>query len=300
MGGGAEEKFITMGNIIEKIIAAIKIEDVIKVSDFKSEFNAVMKEIHPDVCNLPDAPSAAAKMNHWRDEYENGREYKDDIGVFRTNGYWAEFKSSEKNFMWSVENYRLFMDLKGSTNEYFKKYIPPVGRLLSDGTFRFEFEKRTIPLSGLRLPQEHVNWVLNRLLEYCSFFSEIGFSHAGLTPESVFIVPETHGIQICSFYHLTRIGNQVKTISGKYKNWYPQDLFSTKRATEVIDIELSKKIACYLLGEPSGSAIKLRKTSNEDFVNFLVSQHEYSYPTLSTYKDLLKKNFKKEFHSLTI
>lgn len=289
-----------MIDIIGRIIKAVKIEDVISVADFKNEFNAVMKEIHPDVCHAPEAPDAAAKMNHWRDEYENGKEYKDDVGTFRTNGYWAEFKSTEKNHMWSIENYRLFMDLKGETNEHFKKYIPQVGKLLSDGTFRYEFEKRTIPLSGLKLPQEHVNWILNRLLEYCSYLSEIGFSHAGLTPESVFIVPETHGIQICSFYHIARIGNKIKTISGKYRNWYPQELFTTKEAREAIDIELCKKIACYLLGEQSGSAIKLRKTNNEDFVNFLIGRDEYSYPTLSAYKDLLKKNFKKQFHSLTI
>lgn len=286
--------------IIEKISSASKIEDILSVEDFKNEFNNIIKEIHPDVCSLDGASEATKKMLLWKDIFENGKEYKNDVGTFITNGYWVEFKSKEKNHSWSIENYRLFKQLKDKASENFKKYIPKEGVLTSDGTVKYTFDKRAVPLSGLVLPQEHVNWVLNRLLEYCAYLSEIGFSHCGLNPESVFIVPETHGIQICSFYHLTRLGNRIGTISGKYINWYPNEIFYTKTATPKIDIECSKKIASYLLGDTSGSGIKFRKTHNEDFVNFIVRQDENAYKALIFYKELLKKNFKKEFHLLTI
>lgn len=287
-------------DLIARIEKASKIEDVISIANFKTEFDNIVKEIHPDKCSLPGASEATAKMNVWRDVFENGKEYFDDASTFRTNGYWAEYRSDKKNLAWSIENYRRFKHLTGPANDHFQKYIPATGKLLSDGTFRYEFTDRSIPLSGLQLPQEHVNWVLSRLLEYCAYFAEIGFSHCGLNPESVFIVPETHGIQVCSFYHLTKLGNKIGTISGKYSAWYPPETFHTKEATMAIDIELSKKIAAYLLGDPSGSAVKLRKTHNEDFVNFLVSASDNSYKTFTTYKELLKKNFKKQFHSLTI
>ena len=287
-------------NVIETVKNANKIEDVISIIDFKNEFNEVIKVIHPDKCSLDGASEATAKMNLWKDVFENGKEYKDDIGTFKTNGYWVEFHSKEPNLSWSIENYRIFKDLKGDTPQHFQKYIPSEGKLLSDGTVRFEFDKRSIPLSGITLPQEHVNWVLNRLLEYCSFLSELGMCHCGLNPESVFIVPETHGIQICSFYHLTKIGNTIKTVSGKYRNWYPSDMFTTKKANPTIDIELSKKISAYLLGDKSGSGVKFRKTHNEDFINFIISQNDTAYSTLASYKELLSKNFKKQFHSLTI
>lgn len=287
-------------DVIDKIINASKIEDVLSVENFKDEFNTLIKDIHPDRCKLNGASDATAKLNQWRDVFENGKAYKDDIGVYKTNGYWADFKSPEKNLNWSIDNYRLFMALKGETNEHFKKYLPKEGKLLADGTFRFEFDKRAIPLSGLTLSQEHVNWVLSRLLEYCAYLSQFGFSHCGLNPETVFIVPETHGIQICSFYHLTRIGNKIGTISGKYSNWYPPEIFTIKIATPTIDIECSKKISAYLLGDTSGSGIKFRKTHNDDFINFIITRHDNSYSSLMAYKELLQKNFKKQFHSLTI
>ncbi len=286
--------------IIEKINASTKIEDVISIKNFKTEFNNIVKEIHPDICRSSGAADAMSKMNIWKDLFENGKTYKDDVCTFKTNGYWADFKSDSDNLKWSVENFNLFKELKGNDNEHFQKYIPASCDKLPDGTFRFHFEKRAIPLSGLNLPQEHVNWILNRLLEYSAYLAQTGFSHCGINPESVFIVPETHGIQVCSFYHLTRIGNKIGTISGKYTNWYPQEIFNTKIATQEIDIEASKKIAAYLLGDTSGSGIKLRKTHNEDFINFIISSSGNAYQTLSLYRDLLKKNFKKEFHSLTI
>lgn len=293
-------KDITSVDIISKIMVASKIEDVLSIDNFKSEFNNIITQIHPDKCSLPDSVTATAKMNIWKDQFENGKEYKDDIGIFITNGYWADFNSKEQNLSWSIENYRLFQQLQSETDRHFLKYLPKECKLLQDGTYRFIFDKRTIPLSGLVLPQEHVNWILNRLLEYCSYLSEIGFSHCGLNPESVFIVPETHGIQVCSFYHLTKIGNRIGTISGKYLNWYPSETIADKTAYSSIDVELSKRIAAYLLGDKSGIGIKFRKTNNEDFINFILRKHSNSYECLIEYKALLKKNFKKEFHSLTI
>lgn len=286
--------------IIEKIKKAQKIEDVLSVDNLKSDFETIIKQIHPDVCNDPQAAAMSAKITAWKKDYEKGKEYTDDLGPFKTNGYWADFKSDSAALNWSVENYRHFCHLQSSADAHFLKYLPMDCKQMEDGTFRFIFEKRAIPLSGLTLPQEHVNWVLNRLLEYCAYLSQTGFVHGGLNPESVFIVPETHGIQICSFYHLSKLHSKMGTISGRYRHWYPSEIFRTKIATPVIDIELSKKIAAYLLGDRSGSAVKLRKTHDEKFINFLLTRHTNAYSCLESYKDFLRKNFEKKFHSLTI
>lgn len=286
--------------LVEKILAASKIEDVLSIDNFKSEFKNVMQQIHPDVCSHPGAVAATSKMNNWRDLFENGKAYKDDAGEFRTNGYWVDFNSTNKSLNWSIENYRLFQQLQEDSDKHFLKYLPKECKTLPNNTYRFTFEKRAIPLTGITLPQEHVNWVLNRMLEYCAYLSQIGFSHCGLNPESVFIVPETHGIQVCSFYHLTKIGNRIGTISGKYMHWYPSSVFNDKTAFSVIDTDMAKRIAVYLLGEESGNAVKLRKTHNEEFINFLLTQHNNSYKCLTEYRDLLANHFKKQFHLLTI
>lgn len=285
--------------LIFTIEKASKFEDVLSPTEFKPEYLSIISQIHPDKCNLAGASDATAKMIAWKDYYENGKEYKDDAGTFKTNGYWVEFFSSQPNLKWSIDNYLILSRMKGGNHAHFQKYIPYKTFTPSLKT-AFDFEHRAIPLVGLTLPQEHVNWILNRLLEYCAYLSEIGMSHCGLTPESVFIVPENHGIQICSFYHMTKFGNKIGTISGKYKNWYPAATFHDKTANATIDIEMAKKLAIYLLGDPSGTGIKLRKTHNPDFVNFVVSQSTNAYQALTEYKELLKKNFEKKFHLLTL
>lgn len=289
-------------DLINKIKISSKIEDIIDMSNFKKNFNELLKSIHPDICKLNGAKEATVKLIQLKDIFENGREIKDDVGFYKTNGYWVEFLSDKDPITHSIENFNNFQKLKSKADINFQKYLPKECIKLPNGNYRFNFDKRAIPLVDLELTQEHTNWVLNRLLEYSAYLASIGFSHCGLNPESVFIVPETHGIQICSFYHLTKIGTTVKTVSAKYANWYPSELFKTKIANYMIDIELSKRIASYLLGDKSGSGVKLRKTHNIDFVNFIINQsvNTTSFEVMDSYKKLLNKNFKKQFHILEI
>lgn len=289
-----------MNALIDKIKKANKIEDVLNLTNFKTEFNTIVKQIHPDTCTDAGAVEATSKMNIWKSQYENGKPFTDDAGVFKTNGYWADFSSTLPNLTASVDNYRMFQQLRSDADMHFKKYLPKQCSKLADGTYRFVFEKRAIPLSGLQLPQEHVNWVLNRLLEYIAYLSQSGFVHGGLNPESVFIVPENHGIQVVSFYHLARKDRRINTVSGRYLNWYPAQIVKAKTASPVTDLECAKRIAAYLLGDASGNAVKFRKTHNEDFINFLLTQHDNAYQCLAQYQQLLRKNFKTKFYSLTI
>jgi len=286
--------------LVTKILSANKIEDILDIADADKEYKRIMMLIHPDKCDHEDASKASVRLNELRDHFINGKEYKDDTGSYRTNGYWVEWTSDKPRMKWSFENYSRFLQLSDPASLHFRKYLPEGSSLAGNQKYTFSFGLRSIPLSGQTLPQEHVNWVLNRLLEYCAYLDQTGFSHAGLNPESVFIVPENHGIKICSFYHLTRMGSKVKTISAKYSDWYPRELFSGKIATSAIDIELSKRIAAYLLGDRSGVGVKLRKTHNEAFVGFLLKHHDSPYEALIEYRALLAAHFEKKFHILSL
>ncbi len=284
---------------IKKITSAIKVEDILAIDKFDDEYKALIKLIHPDRCSDVGASNAMTKLNAFRDYFKTGKEYKDEAGLFKTNGYFIKHTGTKALLQNTLANFNKLTSYKDEASLHFRKYMPESMAFEGD-MLHTKFYTRAVPLSKLTLPQEHVNWVLNRLFEYSSWLAERGFVHAGLNPESVFILPECHGLQVTSFYHLKPIGQKLSTISALYQHWYPTSMFANKLAESSIDIELAKKIAICLLGDPSGSGTKLRKTHNEKVLNFLLTHHSDAYPTLSAYRDLLSKNFKKEFHKLLI
>jgi hypothetical protein len=282
--------------LIEKIQAADKLEDIVGTSNWREEFKQLMFLVHPDVCSLPGASVAAARLNELKNKFEKGERFSDESGDFHSNGYRAVFEGDLHLLQLSYQNYQL---LHATGSPHFKKYLP-LGMGWEDTKLVVSFAHRSIPLSCLRLPQEHVNWILSRMLEFTALIESCGFTHCGLTPESVLVVPETHGIQVSSFYHMTSMGKKVSTLNAQYKNWYPPRLFKEPRAGAFIDIELSKKNAIYLLGDPSGSGIRLKKTLHPAFMDFVVTPSYEAVATYDGYREILKNNFKTKYHILNL
>lgn len=284
---------------IATILKAKKIEDILDVSNIKSGFDAFIKLVHPDCCSLPQAHDATSKLIALRDVFEKGKTYTDDIGQYHTNGYFADFVGDKDFLKKSLDMYRRLKSFKDPSSLHFHRYLPETMEIQGD-TLHVTFLHRAVPLYSLQLPQEHVNWILSRILECIAWFSQLGYVHAGITPASVFVVPETHGIIFTSFYHMTEIDRPLKTISARYRSWYPACTFDDKKAIPLIDIELGKKVAINLLGDPSGSGVRLKKTHNNEFIDFVIRQHEDAYDTFKQYRALLDKLFEKKFYPLDL
>lgn len=296
----------TAQELIANILKAVSIAEILDLKNYTVEFKNTVKLIHPDVCNHPDAAKATAKLNALLDHYEKGTPGRDEVAEFTTNGYEAVYKVTMDNIMmmqWSIDNYKhLAHDGKVKT-PHILGYMPKemiFGSIVSDNHLTVIFHKRSIPISKLTLPQEHVNWILSRLLEYSLMLNQLGYVHCGLNPESIFITPENHGIQVMNYYHLTKVNGTVGTVNGNYKDWYPAELFTTKLATATIDLRLAKKIAAYLLGDLSGSGVRLRKDHNEAWVNFILQRDTDPVACYDNYRRVLKDNFESKFHLLNI
>ena len=101
-------------------------------------------------------------------------------------------------------------------HEFFvNSYLPMA---MGFGTEKYECHcnYRVASLLDRTLDEKHVRWVLNRMLEFSAWMESIKLIHGGINPDSVLIMPEPHGIQVISFYHLTKLGNKMRTIPGKY------------------------------------------------------------------------------------
>jgi len=275
--------------------------DIVDINNIDFSYKTVAKLIHPDMCSLPGATDAFQKLSVLKDDYIKGTLYNDDAGEVRTNGYWVKFSGDKKLLQRSSKWLKHLLTLT-KNKDLFHKYLPESFLEDNKGNTVMNLRRRSVPLTSIRgkLEQVHVNWILGRMLEFNTWLRDNGLVHCGYNPESIFITPEDHGIQIVSFYHMTKHEGRMKTISGAFKQWYPPEIFKTKQAIYDIDIELAKKVAIYLLGDTSGAGIKFRKTHNKDFIDFVVKRDEDPVQAFLSYRNLIKKNFKKKFYELNL
>lgn len=282
--------------LLQNILAAVKLEDIVDIHDLKKSFSKIAQQVHPDICSHPDASAAMAKLNALKELYEQGSTLVDDAGKIVTNGYMVTFCGDQEPTLLatSLENYRRLQKLTSPASTHLKRFLPK-SMVMQNNTLVSSFVQRAIPLTNMLLEQDHVNWILSRMLEFSALLHQEGFVHSGLNPESVFVVPETHGIIVTSFYHMKPRDTRLMSISGRYQHWYPASVWDTKAAIETIDLELAKKTAIYLLGDHSGSGIKYKKTHHADFMDFVIAQDHDSRDAYTRYRALITKNFPKKF-----
>lgn len=296
-----------MNNLINKIISATWYADICKNH---SDYIFAAKHLHPDRVRSDKAAMALSHLNSLRADFKRGYEFYDESGEFRSNYLTHRWSGNNSLLRISKFNYEKIISAAKSNFDmksfsHFMQYMPSNYNLNQSGIV-YESDCKCIPLSKViaLLPCEekskHVNWIYSRLIEYVVMLEALNITHAGLNLDSIFIVPEIHGIKITSFYHVCT--DNVKTISRKYKNYYPASMFDTKKAGSYIDLNLIKKTAVCSLGDSSGSGVKLRNTGNinRNVLNYLMLPETDAYSSMQIWREILNNNFVKEFIQLNV
>lgn len=295
------KNILSDNDLITKIRKARNYTEVFyDLATWHDDYKEICKKIHPDKCTLEGASEALSKLNGYRDELNKGKTHRDDAGLvnYKINkvsitGNQEPLAKSQK-FLNHLLSYKEDMDIS------FQRYIPISSELQKD-QLNISLKNRCLPISSLGiLPQGHVNWILSRMIEFVGYLHLKGYVHCGINPESVYIDPVNHGINVISYYHTTPIGQKLTTASGDYLHFYPEHIRSKKIATPDIDLELCKKTAIYLLGEKSGIGTSLRKTHNKAFLDFISKNHTDPMECYRDYRTMIDKNFEKKFVHLVV
>jgi hypothetical protein len=288
-------------SVILLLLSAKNIHDIFPdIDNYNDLYKKYASVIHPDICKEKGAVDAMTVLNKYKNELQIGTRFKSDgISVkYRVNRIDVEGDATPLGI--SLRNYNILMNYKDEKSKHFQQYLPE-SCIPTPEHLIFNVPKRVLPLNSLGvLEQIHVNWILSRMLEFSAWLNQTHNVHCGINPDSIFIVPENHGIICSSFYHMTPVGHKLSTISGKYSNLYPSEIFKIKQATTNIDIECSKRTAILLLGDKSGVGNILRKTHDADIINFLQKTSYSPYDTYTEWRELLKKKFVSKFHPLNI
>lgn len=296
----------TTRDLIDKINKSRTYTEVFcDITNWITEYKNYAKLIHPDVCKESGAKEAITKLNSYREELHKGKSHIDDAGkvIYSINKCTiiAEkiILNNSKRWFDKLISYKEKMDID------FQRYIPKTMTLGEEADISHylgvTLTKRAVPLSSLGvLPQEHVNWILSRMLEFVAYMHKKGLVHAGINPNSVYVEPQNHGINVISFYHTTEINKKLTTASGLFINFYPDHVKTTKIATPDVDIELCKRTAIYMLGDKSGIGTSLRKTHNTAFLDFINKPHTDSVEAYLEYRKMIDNNFERKFVPLTV
>lgn len=284
---------------LQKIAEAKHLSQVLDINgDIESQYKIVLKSIHPDICKLDKANEATSNLNKLRDVFFNLYTLEDESGSFKTNELEIHYFENSDNLMsLNISNIKKVKKFEG---DFFKKYLPE--KIITNGKItKMFFYERAIQLNKIGvLEEKHVLWILSRILEYCSYLEKYGYVHLGLSLENIFIMPENHGIQITTFYYLKKYGEKIDSINGRYVSFYPESLFNEKIAYNKYDIILAKKIAISLLGDKSGIGNSLKNKINIKLFEFLKKKHEKVSLCYYELRELIKNNYKSEFHILNI
>ena len=222
-----------------------------------------------------------------------GQLLKDDAGEMQVCPWSVHFNGNHHLQQHSLKIYKKFKQLKHPTALHFHRFLPD--KLTFNGQMEANWLNRSYSLSGQQLTQKQLRWVLLRLFEFAAWIAKEGYVHAGLTPESIWIVPKTHGVIIGTFYHLTTKGKSLKTTSSKYQDWYPSDVLENNMASSQIDIQMIKNLAVYLLGAKDSFGInKGLKPLDPKWTDFILTFHHNAYECLRDYRKLFFNKINKQ------
>lgn len=285
--------------LIQKILSTSQASSIFHRAHFRKDYVRILKMLHPDICPHPQASEALAKVHLWKEKMEGG--ISDDAGhIHMADAHTFVIKGQKELLQHSLEQYQALMQLKDEASLHFRRYLPEAMYWEGDD-LHVRTKEQAMSLHELRLPEQHVTWLTSRMLEFTAWLHQSGYVHAALLPESLAVVPETHGIVCLTFYHMRHKNSMLRTLSGRYAHWYPPDVFNEKRALPSIDLSLLQKTALYVLGDPSGSGVKLKKDCNEAFIDFLIQSHDEAYTTFDRYRKLLESLFgKPRFYPLEL
>ncbi|MGI4873079.1 MAG: hypothetical protein ACRYFX_18120 [Janthinobacterium lividum] len=286
---------------IARILASTHAGQVLPRTGYRAEYHRLVRLLHPDVCTLPGATDAVARLNTYAAQLAALDTPTDDAGPLRVlPDQRLRFAGDPALLRRSATNFQRLLALRDPASAHFRQYLPT--SLAWEGeALLLTPPARVVPLAGLTLPPEHVAWVLSRLLELTAWLHQSRLVHAGLVPEALALAPDTHGLVVLSAYHLTSLGGPLTTISGQYRPWYPDAVFTDKRATPGLDLTLVQRTAVYLLGDASGHGVRLRGTVDERLLAFLLTPHHDAYAAFDEYRRLLRQLYPvSTFHPLTL
>jgi hypothetical protein len=160
-----------------------------------------------------------------------------------------------------LDNERVVLDdlLRAAEGTTYRAYLPA---LVESFPLKDEFPKRvncflhepgffTLEQVHERHPGldgRHLGWIFNRLLTVLGFCGRRGVVHAAVLPCHVLIHPAGHGLRLVGWGESARVGQRIRHVPTRYRDWYPPEVPNRAPASPATDIFLAARCVTWLAG----------------------------------------------------
>jgi hypothetical protein len=114
--------------------------------------------------------------------------------------------------------------------------------------FRFEPEWSTLEAFHEQHPALDSRWVFQRLLAVLGFCHRHGIVHGAVLPPHVLVHAASQSVRLVGWGHSATRGRPLATISTRYRDWYPSEVFCKQAASPATDVFLAARCMVYLAG----------------------------------------------------
>lgn len=148
--------------------------------------------------------------------------------------------------------------------------LPKVHRISNDSkTIVLTFEKGSVNLAMLvksqkgALPPRVAAWIISRMLNYSMIYDFSGLVGNAISIDSFWVNTQSHsGFDLLGWFFAGPIGGKIKGLPPESVELYPPASLAAKVCDRVVDTRLIKKAGISMLGDFTGTGMKLKASED--------------------------------------
>jgi hypothetical protein len=158
------------------------------------------------------------------------------------------------------------------------------------------------------LDGRHLAWIFNRLLTVLGFSHHQGAIHGAVLPCHVMVQAASHGLRLVGWGQSVVKGRAIKTISTRYRDWYPSEVLRKQPAGPATDLFLAARCLVYLAGGdpvtnwmPEAVPQPMRQFIASCLLESARMRPDDAWALLEDFAELLQRLYgSPQFHELTL
>jgi hypothetical protein len=158
------------------------------------------------------------------------------------------------------------------------------------------------------LDGRHLAWIFNRLLTVLGFSHHQGAIHGAVLPCHVMVQAASHGLWLVGWGQSVVKGRAIKTISTRYRDWYPSEVLRKQPAGPATDLFLAARCLVYLAGGdpvtnwmPDAVPQPMRQFIASCLLESARMRPDNAWALLEDFAELLQRLYgSPQFHELTL